>query len=174
MIGKSFNISKLLLIYDLEVKARDMYFTDKPGKLNQTHGITTQHTCAVVGNSGILLNSSCGREIDSHDLVMRTNLPDLRGYENDVGLKQNITTYNHAGTYKFARALFSSNKTDSGRQRRDKAIQRLKDLKGSIFWQPLSGSSLRKFRVIVNASQQIPVYFRVAYSLSSAMTFARR
>ena len=151
-----------------------MYFTDNPAKLNQTHGITPQHTCAVVGNSGILLNSSCGREIDSHDFVIRTNLPDLRGYENDVGLKQNITTYNRAGTYRFASGFFSSNKTDSGRQKRDKAIQRLKDLKGSIFWQPLSGSSISKFHVIVKASQAIPVYFRVAYSLSSAMTFARR
>ncbi|XP_066302895.1 CMP-N-acetylneuraminate-poly-alpha-2,8-sialyltransferase-like [Branchiostoma lanceolatum] len=51
-------------------------------------------TCAVVGNAGILRNSSCGQEIDSMDFVMRCNLPQIDGYEKDVGSKANLTTMN--------------------------------------------------------------------------------
>ncbi|XP_078596023.1 CMP-N-acetylneuraminate-poly-alpha-2,8-sialyltransferase-like [Branchiostoma floridae x Branchiostoma japonicum] len=52
------------------------------------------NTCTVVGNSGILLNSSCGQEIDSMDFVIRCNLPQIEGYEKDVGSKANLTTMN--------------------------------------------------------------------------------
>ncbi|KAI8479794.1 hypothetical protein Bbelb_424960 [Branchiostoma belcheri] len=51
-------------------------------------------SCAVVGNSGILLDSHCGPQIDSADFVFRSNLPDLEGFENDVGTKSNFTTMN--------------------------------------------------------------------------------
>ncbi|XP_006824351.1 CMP-N-acetylneuraminate-poly-alpha-2,8-sialyltransferase-like [Saccoglossus kowalevskii] len=58
------------------------------------HRIPRQKTCAVVGNSGILLNSSCGDEINSNDFVIRCNIPEIEGFSRDVGNKTNVTNIN--------------------------------------------------------------------------------
>ncbi|XP_071800269.1 alpha-N-acetylneuraminide alpha-2,8-sialyltransferase-like [Asterias amurensis] len=50
--------------------------------------------CSVVGNSGTLSNSSCGKEIDQSDYVIRMNLPILRPHMADAGWKTNLTTMN--------------------------------------------------------------------------------
>eukprot|EP00058_Branchiostoma_floridae_P013008 XP_002598496.1 hypothetical protein BRAFLDRAFT_118304 [Branchiostoma floridae] len=51
-------------------------------------------TCSVVGNGGILLNSGCGRKIDSADFVIRMNLPQMKNYTEDVGKKTNLVSVN--------------------------------------------------------------------------------
>mmetsp|Transcript_13098 Transcript_13098/g.15815 ORF Transcript_13098/g.15815 Transcript_13098/m.15815 type:complete len:423 (+) Transcript_13098:394-1662(+) len=48
-------------------------------------------TCAVVGNSGVVLLRENGKEIDNHEAIMRINMAPVRGYEHYVGKK---TTFN--------------------------------------------------------------------------------
>ncbi|ROL01480.1 Alpha-2,8-sialyltransferase 8F [Anabarilius grahami] len=48
--------------------------------------------CAVVGSGGILKNSSCGREIESADFVIRFNLAAVN--DSDVGMRTDLITVN--------------------------------------------------------------------------------
>jgi len=50
--------------------------------------------CAVVGNSGRLLHSARGAEIDAHDAVFRINYAPLEGYERYVGSRTTFDVIN--------------------------------------------------------------------------------
>ncbi|XP_018424328.1 PREDICTED: type 2 lactosamine alpha-2,3-sialyltransferase-like, partial [Nanorana parkeri] len=43
--------------------------------------------CVVVGNGGVLRNSTLGKKIDSYDVIIRMNDGPVLGYEDDVGQK---------------------------------------------------------------------------------------
>ncbi|XP_073015616.1 beta-1,6-galactosyltransferase GALT29A-like [Primulina eburnea] len=51
-------------------------------------------SCAVVGNSGILLRSDHGKLIDSHEIVIRLNNARTVGYERNVGVKTSVSFIN--------------------------------------------------------------------------------
>lgn len=51
-------------------------------------------SCAVVGNSGILLQREYGGLIDSHEVVIRLNNAKTERYEQNVGVKTNISFVN--------------------------------------------------------------------------------
>ncbi|XP_077453313.1 alpha-2,8-sialyltransferase 8B [Stigmatopora argus] len=85
--------------------------------------------CAIVGNSGILLNSSCGTQIDSHDFVIRCNLAPVEEYSADVGRRSNLVTMNPSVVQRAFRDLAD------GESRRAFA-RRLRSLNGSVLWIP--------------------------------------
>ncbi|XP_046889896.1 alpha-2,8-sialyltransferase 8B [Hypomesus transpacificus] len=91
---------------------------------NQHH-----HRCAIVGNSGILLNSSCGPEIDSHDFVIRCNLAPVEEFAGDVGLHTHLVTMNPS----VVQRAFQDLADEDGRER---FLRRLKSLSGSVLWIP--------------------------------------
>uniref|UniRef100_A0A671XCS7 ST8 alpha-N-acetyl-neuraminide alpha-2,8-sialyltransferase 2 n=1 Tax=Sparus aurata TaxID=8175 RepID=A0A671XCS7_SPAAU len=85
--------------------------------------------CAIVGNSGILLNSSCGPEIDSHDFVIRCNLAPVEDYYRDVGWRTNLVTMNPSVVQRAFQDLVNE-------EWRDRFLQRLQSLSGSVLWIP--------------------------------------
>ncbi|XP_039988775.1 alpha-2,8-sialyltransferase 8B [Xiphias gladius] len=85
--------------------------------------------CAIVGNSGILLNSSCGPEIDSHDFIIRCNLAPVEEYSQDVGWRTNLVTMNPSVVQRAFQDLVNE-------EWRDRFLQRLQSLNDSVLWIP--------------------------------------
>ncbi|XP_065717538.1 CMP-N-acetylneuraminate-poly-alpha-2,8-sialyltransferase isoform X1 [Patagioenas fasciata] len=85
--------------------------------------------CAVVGNSGILLDSGCGKDIDSHDFVIRCNLAPVVEFAADVGTKSDFITMNPS----VVQRAFGGFRNESDRE---KFVHRLSMLNDSVLWIP--------------------------------------
>lgn len=86
-------------------------------------------SCAIVGNSGILLNSRCGEEIDRHPFVIRCNLAPVEEFSEDVGSRTDLVTMNPS----VVQRAFGDLQSEEWRQR---FAQRLRALGGSVLWIP--------------------------------------
>ncbi|XP_053157137.1 CMP-N-acetylneuraminate-poly-alpha-2,8-sialyltransferase isoform X2 [Hemicordylus capensis] len=86
-------------------------------------------TCAVVGNSGILLDSGCGKEIDNHEFVIRCNLAPVVEFAADVGTKSDFITMNPS----VVQRAFGGFRNESDRE---KFVHRLSMLNDSVLWIP--------------------------------------
>ncbi|XP_078606355.1 CMP-N-acetylneuraminate-poly-alpha-2,8-sialyltransferase-like [Branchiostoma floridae x Branchiostoma japonicum] len=105
-------------------KARRRRRSCQPAPFKYTVGNHT--TCAVVGNSGILLGSHCGAEIDSKDYVIRMDVPGIRGFETDVGRKTNMTILNVSTPKRIRDSSGLENRTQ------DVYESRLRDINGTV------------------------------------------
>lgn len=116
------------------VKRKKLKSGKVPYKSSQTFGMSKVNykTCAIVGNSGILLNSHCGKEIDKYEFIIRANMAPIEKFVEDVGRKTNIMTINFQ-VINYMLGNFTSDSDDSNFWR-EEYKSRLNYLNSSILW----------------------------------------
>lgn len=136
--------------------------------------MTKQAKCAIVGNSGILLGSNCGKDIDAHDFVLRANLAKLNGYTNDVGNKTSVMMINVSLVRKLYKILTgSSNKSETEKENMFRYFQ---SIQGAAIWYPKAtgGDIAKQLQEIATVliKEKIPLQF--GFSITSAAGETKR
>ena len=142
-------------------------FGEKSVKKNRTFTFPIQKRCAIIGSSGILLNSSCGKEIDEHDFVIRTNLTTVAGFENDVGRKTNLTSMNGVVVGDTLREIDDINTYEKKQKLLtfESHLNRIQSLQGSGLWYTLQSSKQeKKLQRLVRELKLRGMKFAFAYS----------
>ncbi|XP_006815196.1 alpha-2,8-sialyltransferase 8B-like [Saccoglossus kowalevskii] len=121
-----------------------------------TYHLPRQQNCAVVGNSGILRNSSCGEDIDSNDFVFRCNIPDVNNYVKDVGTKTNVNIV-------FQTTMLELYKLSLKQSTNDELLERLRFINDSILWYPENFQS----KTVTNVTAKVALsYLNTEFNLS--------
>ncbi|XP_071961177.1 uncharacterized protein [Antedon mediterranea] len=133
--------------------------------------IPSYRTCAVVGNSGILLNSGCGAEIDAHDFVMRSNLASITEFIKDVGNKTNVMSINYHETKELLHCIRSGIKSCQPFYQ----VARFRQFPHAVLWfSKLAYISIRDHLTFVNYLRQNNLGILVAYPFKRMMTQVKR
>lgn len=136
--------------------------------------MTVQKNCAIIGNSGILLNSKCGKYIDAHDFVLRANLAKLNGYTDDVGNTTSMMMIN-VETVRKLHDVLTTHSNKSTKRRLD-MLQYFHTIPEAIIWYPKAtgneiADKLQEIAMVIT-EEKIPVRF--AFSFNSAVSPTRR
>ncbi|KAK3274066.1 hypothetical protein CYMTET_17734 [Cymbomonas tetramitiformis] len=91
--------------------------------------LTGVRSCALVGNSGHMLQKPYGAYIDNHDLVVRFNTLSTGKYAQKVGEKTTVRLLNHARSLRVCKQPTSSLPEGTN-------PARLKELKTIVLWHP--------------------------------------
>nr|XP_054766155.1 CMP-N-acetylneuraminate-poly-alpha-2,8-sialyltransferase-like [Lytechinus pictus] len=141
---------RTIQVYHPNVNPMDMHWVTNLKQLrkaNQTDWIEHRvKTCAVVGNSGILLGSNCGPTIDSMDIIIRMNLAEFGfGYSSDVGSRVTYMTINREQLRLVLACFLNMTKADVEELRRnttrpvlsaecDNFIRRFRMIQEDVLW----------------------------------------
>ncbi|XP_033113015.1 CMP-N-acetylneuraminate-poly-alpha-2,8-sialyltransferase-like isoform X2 [Anneissia japonica] len=129
--------------------------------------VPKKRSCAVIGNSGILLNSSCGCEIDSHEFVLRSNIAPILGFEKDVGYTHGFVSLNLELSQ-----IATSCLKNSSNPCFEEMVNRFKVYDQSIIWlSKLSGKPSKKtYLGVLSQLQKHNINPKIAYPFTSIGT----